>query len=124
MSTQALLNVQCCDGVLRSSYVHFDGDSLLPLLNGNYRSQEQAEDLVSLGDASYLAESMAPRMGQRHSFDNPVEGVCVFYGRDRGEEDTGPAEYKSLKEAHAVAKRRLINYVYDWEGEKWTKRRP
>jgi len=106
MSTRSLINVQCLDGKIRSIYVHFDGDSHLETLQKYYNTQDQAELLVSLGDLSILAERIAPKMGENHSFDNPIKGICVAYYRDRGEnwDDENPkyTPYQEICKAFGV----------------------
>lgn len=44
---------------------------------------------MSLGCLSYLQPRIDPNHDRPHSFDysNAQEGVCIFYGRDRGEKD-------------------------------------
>ena len=120
MSTRSLINVACTDGKVRSIYVHFDGYAHLETLEQHYNSQEQAELLVSLGDLSSLGERASPKMGENHSFDHPIEGVCVAYGRDRGEDDCAAAEFDSLKAARKQD--RGQEYLYEWDG-KWSKLR-
>ena len=85
MATRSLINVKCTDEKIRSVYVHWDGSTHLPILKKYYNSQEMAESLILLGDLSVLAPRLSPKMGENHSFDNPVKDICVAYCRDRGE---------------------------------------
>ncbi len=68
-------------------YCHFDGylDGVGNILHRYYNSP-RANQLVSLGDLSILAKDIEPPIGAKHSFDNPIPDVCVFYVRDRGME--------------------------------------
>jgi len=96
------------DGVVTSIYLNFDGyfSHAGVILNKHYNSQELAEKLVSGGDLSALAESCEKPEG--HTFDTPVKGFCIYYGRDRGE--TGVAPHK--ESATEFAYRGGIRYVF------------
>ena len=85
MSTNANINVKIGDKY-HSIYLHWDGypDHALKTLRDCYPNQVNAEALVSLGDLSVLAERVHP-LDPDHSMENPEDGVCQYYGRDRGE---------------------------------------
>jgi hypothetical protein len=72
----------------KTVYCHFDGyvSHNGKILLENYNSAK-ANHLVALGDMSSLRPEIEIPEGQTHSFDNPLKGVTVFYGRDRGETD-------------------------------------
>ena len=98
-------------------YVHSDGypEYMWPMLTENYNSEELAAKLVSMGDASCIAEQLAPVPGTLHSFETRQRGVSVFYHRDRGEDwnDVAPESY---------TKKGLLNgfyYSYIWEDGHW-----
>jgi hypothetical protein len=71
----------------KTVYCHFDGylSHNGEILLENY-SSAKANHLVALGDMSTLGTEIEIPEGQTHSFDNPLKGVTVFYGRDRGED--------------------------------------
>ena len=98
-------------------YVHHDGyeSYMWPMLTRYYNTEEKARDLVSLGDASCICERMVPSRDSGHSFNNPEDGVCIFYHRDRGErwEPNAPA---------LLTKTGVLDcyYSYIWEDGKWT----
>lgn len=89
MSTRSYIGIEGADGV-RFIYVHHDGypSHHGPLLLEHYATQEQAERLLALGDLSKLDRRPDPNPGQRHSYRRPAPGVCIAYGRDRGETGT------------------------------------
>jgi len=98
---------------IKSIYCHWDG---YPSHNGKillekYNSQEQAEKLINLGDLLLLDDNADKPEG--HTFDHPVEGYCVAYGRDRGEKDTEARTYKNVEEIDEQ------KYNYYWNDEKW-----
>jgi hypothetical protein len=115
MSTHCGIAVKTEKGY-NTIYVHHDGyeSYMYPMLTKNYNTEERATDLVALGDASCIEERMVPSRDSGHSFDNPEDGVCIFYHRDRGErwEHTQP---DLLTKAEV-----LYNYhAYIWEDGQW-----
>jgi len=76
--------------VCKSVYCHWDGylEHNGKILQEHYDSAK-ANHLVALGDLSTLCEHIVAPDGVDHSFEKPLPGITVFYGRDRGEEDTG-----------------------------------
>lgn len=87
MATRSTIAIKNSDGSVESIYCHWDGASNGEILNKNYSTEELARELISNGNASFLAEKISPT--GPHSFSSPQPGVCVFYGRDRKE--TGQA---------------------------------
>lgn len=88
MATRSRIAIEDQDGTVRSIYCHWDG---YPEYNGvvlqeNYQTQEQVEELIALGSISSLKPLAAPPEGATHTFDDPLENVTVAYHRDRGEE--------------------------------------
>lgn len=86
MGTRGRIGVMHGD-VCKSVYCHWDSylDHNGRILLDHYDSAK-ANQLVALGDLS----SLAPEIGEKHNFDDRAacEGVCTFYGRDRGETGT------------------------------------
>lgn len=72
----------------KSVYCHWDGylEHNGAVLQEHYDSAK-ANNLVALGDLSSLCPEIDPG-NDNHSFEQPKAGVCVFYGRDRGETGT------------------------------------
>ena len=89
MGTRSRIGVMHGDNV-KSVYCHWDGylDHNGRILQEHYDSVK-ANHLVSLGDISSLARSVDIPEGVEHNFDNSVDGITVFYGRDRGETGVG-----------------------------------
>ena len=114
MSTNSYVAVKTDKGY-DAIYVHWDGyfSYMYPMLDTWYNSQERAEALVNLGDASSIDKRLIPSQDSNHSFDHPEEDVCVFYHRDRGEE---------LNIFHCHRKEELFKrqyYVYIFEDGMW-----
>lgn len=84
MSTHAYIAVRVGNEV-REIFLASDGypSHVKQILLNHYNSAEKAESLVQLGDMSRLSKSNECPNG--HSFENKIDGYCVYYGRDRGE---------------------------------------
>lgn len=88
MGTRSRIGVMHGDKV-KSVYCHWDGylEHNGRILQDHYDSAK-ANNLVALGDLSTLREHIAVPDGVDHSFEKPLPGITVFYGRDRGETGT------------------------------------
>lgn len=88
MGTRSRIGVMHGDNC-KSVYCHWDGylDFNGRLLLEHYDSSK-ANHLVALGDLSSLRPNVFVPEGVEHTFDNANKDICVFYGRDRGEEGT------------------------------------
>lgn len=97
MATRSLIAVQHTSGEVSEIYCHFDGylEHNGKLLSTYYNSIELAEELIAHGDMSVLKPNIHPSTNS-HSFESPERDVCIFYGRDRGEQLTIPNNYTSL----------------------------
>ena len=118
MSTRSRIGLMLEDGTVKHSYCHFDGypNGVGHTLVENYSEIEKVEELLSFGDMSFLAPKVTP--DGIHNFNNPEQGVTVFYGRDRAETDvdsvtTSMDEYLSIKYSSC------IDYQYVFTGGHW-----
>lgn len=118
MGTRSDIIVHRANGTWARIYCHWDGylEHNGRILFDHYTSQADAELLVSQGNLSILAERCIRPEG--HSFDKPVKGFCVYYGRDRGEKgqqaETGDSLHAVWPEADT-----WTEFTYVWDGEKW-----
>lgn len=83
MGTRSDIIVHLTDGKWARIYCHWDGylDHNGRILFEHYTSQRQADELVRHGNLSQLQPRCTKPAG--HTFDKPVKGFCVYYGRDR-----------------------------------------
>lgn len=58
-------------------------DHVKPILLNHYNTPEKILSLVGKGKLHVLGESNESPTG--HSYDTPIDGHCVYYGRDRGD---------------------------------------
>lgn len=116
MATRSMIMLEYPNGKVLTAYCHWDG---YPSHNGkilldHYNTQSKVANLLAPGDMSYLRENCNGAEG--HSFDNPVEGQTVYYGRDRGENDVEPRTYESLKRCKESE---LFDYLFRANEKKW-----
>lgn len=120
MSTNSTIAVENKDGSIVGVYCHWDG-----YLNGNgiillesYTTEEKVRELIMHGDMSSLEPNIYPSKGSEHSFEHKEPNVCIFYGRDRGEEwkNICPKYYKNKKEYY---EKQSQQYNYKFANGKW-----
>jgi len=83
MSTSSAIGYKMGNGKVRAVYCHWDGhiETNGKILLENYLEARKVAQLIELGDISSLGAELAD---------------CVFYGRDRGEEDTAATTLDSV----------------------------
>jgi len=114
MATRSTIAVQHVNGSISQIYCHWDGyiSNNGRLLNDHYTTLEIVEELVSGGSLSILDERIKP-IGD-HSFDNQESGTCVYYGRDRGEDelDVSPTVFQSVYRYLSDYREQEFNYLF------------
>jgi hypothetical protein len=122
MSTRSFIGIVQEDGTVKGVYCHSDGypSNQMPLLTENYTVAKKVDELVSLGDMSQLDRRICPPKNSKHSFDHRRKGVCVYYGRDRGEDSNAikPTVIERKKLASFI-KRGWYQYAYLFKDGKW-----
>lgn len=110
MGTSANINVKVGEKY-HCTRVNYDGypEGVGITLHEYYNLQELAERLVSFGELSSLDKSCEQPLG--HTYDTPVNGYSVYYGRDRGETET---EFEVLD-----VPKNDEEYSYTWTGTEW-----
>lgn len=142
MGTRSDIIVHRTDGKWHRIYCHWDGylSHNGKILFENYNSQKKAESLVKLGDLSSLGE----KIGVKHPFEAPdrwlpegkgvgfmekknpafeeykakYEGMCLAYGRDRGEKDVGGTVADTLAGCWPENDT-WTEFTYVWDEGKW-----
>jgi len=105
--------------------LHFDGypEGVGAVLIQHYTDPLKVMELVKYGAMSSIGKEVHPDPQGPHSFGNPQEDVCVFYGRDREDDDCAPGTAESLEEFwQGVRGDVFIEYVYTFDvtASKWT----
>lgn len=118
MGTRSDIIVHHTDGSWKRIYCHWDGylSHNGRILHDHYNSQERAEALVKPGDMSSLAPQCSNPYG--HTFDTPVRGYCIYYGRDRGEDDAAGVVADTLFAAWPP-EGCWTEFTYVWDQGQW-----
>ena len=119
MATRSNIGIVNLDGSITAIYVHFDSypEYVGKILLNHYTTSDIVNGLMDLGDLSILSENMNPT--GPHSFNNPQKGVCLAYGRDRGEQNVDSVKYEDLGQYEDMAADTLAEYQYLFEDSKW-----
>jgi hypothetical protein len=106
-------------GGIRSIYCHHDGytEGVGFTLNQHYTDPDKITHLLDLGDISYLSEDVGV---WKQDFNDPIPGITLAYGRDRGEAGTGAIIHSNVERwaAHRVSSG--CEYGYLWEDGSWS----
>ena len=115
MGTRSYIGRKLEDGTIQAVYCHWDGypDHNGRILASSYNNVSKVDELISLGDLSSLGEEI----GEKHEFFHAPKGICTFYGRDRGEERTGPRTYNTQEDFMKSASDSWAEYVYLFDGD-------
>lgn len=116
MATRSNIILSRSNGKYDRIYVHYDGylSGVGETLLAHYTSYARVSELIDLGDLSCLGENISPS-GDRHSYAEPEPGICIAYGRDRGETGTAARTFNSLAEACEDHE----EYAYLFKDGKW-----
>ena len=89
MGTRSTIAIQNANGTVTGIYCHWDGYTAHNgrILQDCYTTEASVRELISFGDMSSLGESIHPDPEMEHTFNRSQNGVCVYYGRDRGEKN-------------------------------------
>jgi hypothetical protein len=98
------------DGSFDSIYCHWDSHPSRSgvILLQHYSNPVKLNALLSLGDLS----SLGAEIGEKHDFDEMSEGVCTFYGRDRGETGVEAKHFANAEEMAAMLENSWTEWVY------------
>lgn len=119
MGTRSRIGVMHGDKC-KSVYCHWDGylDHNGRMLMEHYDSTK-ANFLVALGDLSSLRPDVFVAEGVEHSFEQPAEDICIFYGRDRGETGTDFKTDMTFEEFLERADGCCAEYYYIMKDGEW-----
>ena len=119
MGTRSNIGIVNTDKSITSIYCHWDGypEYVGKILLNHYITSDRVNKLMQLGDLSSLGEDMYPT--ESHTFDKPEPGVCVAYGRDRGEKNVDSVICEDLGQYEDLGGDTGTNYQYLFEDNKW-----
>lgn len=118
MSTNSTIAVQLPDGSINGIYCHWNGyieyNGLMLLTH--YNTLQKAKRIIKHGYLSVLHSSVNAPKGKVHTFETPQPKVCIYYGRDRGDDNV--ALDKSVTwDDFVLEQGREYNYLFS--GGKW-----
>jgi len=121
MGTSSTIAILKKDGTVEQVSAHYDGNlyNTGATLLIHYSNPHKVKELIALGDLSALKKEIHPPIGEEHTFNNPIEDVTRFYGRDRGESSTRANKFNSYEDYLAVGVDEELNYIFDEKKEKW-----
>ena len=120
MATRSNIGIVNEDGSVTGIYCHWDGytENVGKLLLKHYNTSGIVCELMDLGDLSSLNKNLYCD-DNNHSFENPATGVCVAYGRDRGEKNADSKSFTNISEFEKYANRTTADYQYLFNNGKW-----
>lgn len=118
MATRGNIAIVNGDDTITSIYVHYDSypEYVGKILLNHYNDVGIINKLMELGDLSSLGEHL---YAAGHTWSVPIEGVCVAYGRDRGEKGVESRVFKSIEQYNRNADNSGVNYQYLFEDGMW-----
>jgi hypothetical protein len=119
MGTRSTIIAKLSNGQTKRIYCHWDGypENNGALLLNHYQEQAKIDALIELGDLSSLGQEI----GEQHAFDDRShENWTTAYGRDRGETGIEARRVKSLPHAIKASAECGAEFVYLWDGDKWS----
>jgi hypothetical protein len=124
MATRSNIGIVNGDGSVTAIYCHWDGypEHVGNLLLNHYTDFDIVCELMDLGDLSSLNKNLYCD-DNNHSFENPAPGVCVAYGRDRGEKGVESRVFDNIIEFEKFADRTGADYQYLFNDGKWQYRK-
>lgn len=126
MSTRSYIAKQVGENQYRTIYCHSDGYLTHngAMLFDHFNDAEKLDELLNLGDISFLAPTINPDPSKPHSFnyDERQDGVIVAYGRDRGDKNV---DAKMFTQRQLTSTDSWIAYIYIFNKEnQWVYGRP
>jgi len=120
MATRSNIGIVNEDGSVTGIYCHWDGypENNGKLLLKHYNNSGIVNELMDLGSLSSLNKNLYCE-DNNHSFNNPADGVCVAYGRDRGETGTNSKTFDNISEFEEFAGNSWSDYQYLFNNGKW-----
>ena len=122
MATRSNIAIVNEDKSISSIYCHWDGypEYVGKLLLNHYTTSDIVNELLKLGNLSTLDKNVNPT--DIHTFDKPQSGVCIAYGRERGEKDQEAIVFEDLGEFEDSARNSWADYQYLFDNGKWSYR--
>ena len=121
MGTRSAIGYKTQAGKIRAVYCHWDGyvSNNGRILQDHYQAAYKIARLIEQGDMSSLDAEPMPDPSKPHTFNQPQEGVVVYYGRDRGETGVETKEFANFDEFETEMSHMGCEYFYVFNGQEW-----
>ena len=119
-STRWNVGIENPNGKVLATYGHFDGyvKGVGRTLKKHYTNAGKVKQLIKLGKQGISVLDKDIKGAKGHSFNSPVSGQTIFYGRDRGEGGSMSDTYKD-RDAYASGFDQEYAYLYNIKEKKW-----
>ena len=120
-ATRWLLGVEMPNGQIVSTYGHWDGyPSYTGQLLKRYYSggAGKVRDLIKLGKNGISTLDKSMKGGKGHSFNNPLPGETIFYGRDRGDKQRSMRKWRN-RDSIKYNMGEEFAYIWSVKDRKW-----
>jgi hypothetical protein len=120
-ATRWLVGVEMPNGQITSTYGHWDGyPSYTGKLLKRYYSggAGKVRDLLKLGKNGISSLEKSMKGGKGHSFEKPLPGESVFYGRDRGDKQRSMRKWRN-RDSVKFNSGEEFAYIWSVKDRKW-----
>jgi len=120
-ATRWLVGVEMPNGQIVSTYGHWDGyPSYTGQLLKRYYSggAGKVRDLIKLGKNGISTLDKSMKGGKGHSFNNPLPGETIFYGRDRGDKQRSMRKWRN-RDSIKYNSGEEFAYIWSVKDRKW-----
>ena len=122
MATRSTIALEFADGTIGQVYAHWDGylQGNGKILFENYSNPFILRDLIDLGGVSSLGETIGTKHPFSHyevdgmtlvEYNNLYGNMTTFYGRDRGEGESGATYFKDFEDFKANCQQEEYDYI-------------
>ena len=118
MATRSTIALEFADGSVGQVYCHWDGylSHNGAILQEHYLDPFKLQKLIDNGDLSSLRPEVNPEPYREHTFDKSQEDVCVFYKRDRSEDNVDARYFKDFADYKANHQYEEFEYILRTDG--------
>ena len=120
-ATRWLVGVEMPNGRIVSTYGHWDGypSHTGKILKRYYSGGAgKVRDLIKLGKNGISSLEKSMKGGKGHSFNNPLPGESVFYGRDRGDKQRSMRKWRN-RDSIKYNSGEEFAYIWSVKDRKW-----
>jgi hypothetical protein len=119
VATSATIAIQNLDGSFEQIHCKWDGylEYTGVVLLKYYSKLNDIMNLISLGNLYEIGQVVSPTMA--HTFNRPEHGVCIAYGRDKGEPGHEAKKFSNFEDFLLNRANEDYNYLYKVSSASW-----